>query len=236
MQAIIIPVLGAAFFLYYLLVMRKRQVSNMDNSNAGFRAGARAQRLGLTLVKGDPMFNLFIPVANAGVLSGPKDDKPVHIEILMQGEKDGVPLELRYLMRKEKKTDYTENLIRWTTWFECSMSAQAKQSFPEFELTSRSTSTGPIARTLSYPEMRTGNPSVDATYLMATGQPAMAKLMANLMGPFAEFKVGGVHLVGDGKTVSFIMRQDTAVMVGYGLYYPESMATGLVAIARAVGG
>jgi hypothetical protein len=42
--------------------------------------------------------------------------------------------------------------------------------------------------------------------------------------------------VGDGKRVSFHMRHHSSVQVGYGLYYPESMIKGLVAIARAVGG
>ena len=154
----------------------------------------------------------------------------------MKGEKDGVPLSLRYYLRQEKKTDNIEGVITWTTWFECSMSAETKQPFPEFEVTSRSTSTGPITRTLTCPEARTGNPSVDSMYLVATAEPAMAKVLESHMGAFAEFKVGGVHLVGNDKTVSFQMRHDKSVLIGYGLYYPESMAKGLVAIARAVGG
>jgi hypothetical protein len=32
------------------------------------------------------------------------------------------------------------------------------------------------------------------------------------------------------------MQQTKPPMIGYGLYYPESMAKGLTAIARAVGG
>jgi hypothetical protein len=219
-----------------MLVIRKRQIGNLDQGNAGYRAGALAERLGLTLVKGDPAYNLFIPLANAGVAAGAKDDKPVHVEILMQGEQDGVPLELRYYLHKERKTDYIENVIHWKTAFECSMRARAKQAFPEFEVTSRTTSTGPIARTTTCPVTPTGVASVDGAYLVATAEPAMAKLLADHMGAFAEFHVGGVHLVGDGNAVSFQMQHDRAVQIGYGLYYPESMAKGLVAIARAVGG
>jgi hypothetical protein len=235
-QAIVVSVLGIAFVLFYVLVLRKKQVASLDQSNAGYRAGALAERLGLTLVSGDPGFNLFIPQADAGVLSGPKDEKPVHVEILMQGEKNGVPLELRYFYRKEQKTDNIKGVIKWTTWFECAMSAQAKQAFPEFEVTSRSTSTGPITRTLALPEAKTGNASVDSTYLVTTKEQGMAKLMADHMGAFAQYTTGGVHLIGDGKTVSFPMERDKSVLVGYGLYFAESMAENLVAIARAVGG
>jgi hypothetical protein len=233
-QAIVVPVLG--FALYYVFVMRKRQAASLDEGNANYRAGALAERLGLTLAKGDPAYNLFIPMSNAGVMSGPKDGKAVEVDILMQGSRDNVPLRLRYYLRKEKQTDYIESVIRWTTWFDCNMSAEAKQPFPEFEVTSRATSTGPITRTLKCPEARTGEPEVDSTYLVATAEPAMAKLLAEYVGAFAAFKVGGVHLVGDGKTVSFVMRHDKSVMVGYGLYDAEAMADGLVAIARAVGG
>jgi hypothetical protein len=219
-----------------MLVLRKKQVASLDQSNAGYRAGALAQRLGLNLVKGDPEFNLFIPFTDAGVMSGPKDDKPIHIDVLIQGEKNGVPVELRYFYRKEQKTDHIEGKIRWTTWFDCAMSATAKQAFPEFEVTSRTTSTGPITRKLALPEVKTGNASVDSTYLVTTKEASMAKLLGDHMGAFAQYTTGGVQLVGDGSTVSFPMERDKSVMVGYGLYFAESMAENLVAIARAVGG
>jgi hypothetical protein len=236
LQAIIIPVLGIAFVLYYVLVMRKRQIGKADQTNASYRAGALAERLGLTLVKGDPAFNLSISMTDARVRTGARDNKPVHVDILMQGEKDGVALELRYLLHQECQTDYANDVVHWKTAFECCMRAQAKRAFPEFEVTSRVTSTGPIVRMTTCPEASTGVPGVDAAYLVATAEPAMAKLLANHMAAFAEFHVGGVHLVGDGQAVSFQMRESTSVQIAYGLYYPESMAKGLVAIARAVGG
>jgi len=235
-QILIFPILGIAFFVYYVFVVRKRQIGKLEGDNAEFRAGVLAKRLGLTLVKGDPMYNLFIPVASAGVSQGPKDEQPVHVEILMQGHWEGVPIQLYYLLHSEKKTDYMEGKVHFTTHFECSMSAASKQPFPQFELTSRSTATGSIERMLPCPESPTGNPNVDSAFVVATTEPAMSALLANHLGAFAGFGVGGVHLVGDGASVSFRMRHNKPVMIAYGLYYPEAMASGLVAIARAVGG
>jgi hypothetical protein len=235
-QVIIVPILGLAFVVYYVFVMRKQQIGKTDDTNAGFRAGALAERLRMTLETGDPMYNLFVPCADAGVNRGAKDNQPVHVDILMRGQREGVPLQLRYLLHTEKKTDHIEGVIRWTTLVECSMTATCKQEFPQFEVTSRSTATGSVERILACPETHSGNPSIDSAFLVATKETAMAALLAKHLGAFAEFKVGGVHIVGDGKTVSFQMRQDKPVMIGYGLYYPEAMASGLVAIARAVGG
>jgi hypothetical protein len=235
-QTIIVPLLGIAAVAYYVLVIRKKQVGAMDKQTAGFRAGELAQRLGLQVVQGDPMFNLFIPQANVDAMRGPKDGKPVHIEILLKGEAQGVPLELYYLSRVEKKTDHIKGIITWTTWFECRMTAEAKKAFPEFEVTSRGTPMGPITRSLTLAEARTGNPAVDAAYMVATSEPALAQVLGSQMGAFSEFGTAGVHLVGDGKSVSFHMLQAKPPMIAYGLYYPEAMAKGLAAIARAVGG
>lgn len=235
-QTILFPLLGIAALAFYMLVLRKRQAATMDQNSAGYRAGALAERLGLQVVQGDPMFNLFIPQATVDAMKGPRDGQPVHIEILLRGEVEGVPLELHYLSRAEKKTDYIGGVVHWTNWFECRLTAQAKRPFPEFEVVSRATPLGLITRRLAVAEARTGNPSVDAMYSVATAEPAMARLLGSQMDAFSEFVTAGVHLVGDGKAVSFQMEQAKPPMIGYALYYPESMAKGLVAIARAVGG
>src|SRR4029079_5623551 len=161
-----------------------------------YRAGELAQRLGLTLVEGDPTFNFFIQQAHVDVQRGPSDGRPVHVQIRMQGQPQGVPLELTFLYRVEQETGLTQ--VTWRTWFDCRMSAYARQPFPPFEVVSRYAPLGPIAQEQPLPPMTTGMPPVDATYLVATTEPGMAQLLGAVLPSFSLFANAGVHLIGDG--------------------------------------
>jgi hypothetical protein len=232
-QIIIFPVIGVVLVVFFVFY-RKRATAQYDQQYASFRAGELAQRLRLTLTAGDPAFNLFVRHANADIARGPADGRPIHIEVRMEGAPDGVPLALHYLYRVEQETGFTE--VRWTTWFDCRMSARAKQAFPRFEVISRSAPLGPIAQTLGVPAVPTGDPVVDATYSVHTDEPEMARLLAGLLPGFATFVNSGIHVVGDGTAVHFIMKQDKAPLLPNALFYAEGMAANLTSIARAVGG
>jgi hypothetical protein len=231
-QILLVPIVGLV--VVAVLVMQRRRIKQYDQQFASYRTGELANRLRLGLVAGDPTFNLFVQHANADVARGPSDGKPVHIEVRMEGAPDGVPLSFHYLYRVEQETGFTE--VRWTTWFDCRMTARAKQPFPPFEVISRSAPLGPIAQTAGLPAEPTGDAAVDATYAVHTQEPEMARLLGQLLPSFALFVNSGVHLVGDGQTVSFVMKRDKAPLLANALYYAEPMAAGLSAIARAVGG
>ncbi|MEP7053084.1 MAG: hypothetical protein ABJB12_22150 [Pseudomonadota bacterium] len=232
-QVFLLPVI-AIVAVAYMLWSRKRIGQAQDQQFSSYRAGELAQRLGLQLVAGDPNFNLFIRNANVDVQRGPSDGKPVHIEIRMQGAPNGVPLELVYLYRVERESDFTT--ITWRTWFDCRMSAQAARPFPPFELISRSAPLGPIAQTQPLPPLSTGNASADATYLVASAEPGVAQLLGQAAAGFAPFANSGVHLVGDGQKVSFVMKQDKAPLLANALYYAENMSQQLSELARRLGG
>ena len=231
-QILFIPIVGLV--VVAVLVMQRRRVKQYDQQFASYRASELATRLRLTLTAGDPTFNLFIQQAHADVARGPQDGKPIHIEIRMEGVPDGVPLSFQFLYRVEQDTGFTQ--VRWTTWFDCRMSARSQQPFPQFEVISRSAPLGPIAQTLGLPAYPTGDPAVDATYTVHTQEPEMAKLLGQLLLSFAIFVNSGIHLVGDGQTVAFVMKRDKAPLLANAMYYAEPMAAGLSAIARAVGG
>lgn len=229
----LVPVIGL-LVVGFMLWQRKTLGAQHDQQYASYRAAELARRLQLQLVEGDPAFNYFIRYANVDVMRGPADGRPVHVSSRMQGAPHGVPLELSYLYRVEQKSDLTH--VTWTTWFDCRMVAQAKQPFPPFEVLSRNAPMGPIVQTQALPAMPTGDPSVDATYHVATQEPAMAQLLGQALPAFHTFANSGIHLVGDGKTVAFVMKQDKAPLLANALYYAEVMAGLLSELARRVGG
>jgi hypothetical protein len=232
-QVFLVPIVGVVAMVYMVL-QRKNALKKYDQQYSNYRAGELAQRLGLRLLEGDPLFNLFIRQANVDVLRGPTDQKPVHIQIRMQGEPHGVPLELLYLYRVERESDFTT--VTWRTWFDFRMTAHAKSPFPPFEVISRSAPLGPIAQTQPLAAMPTGNAAVDATYLVATQEPGMAQLLGQVLGGFATFANAGVHLVGDGRSVSYMLQQDKAPLAANALYFAEAMSGLLSDLARRLGG
>ena len=152
----------------------------------------------------------------------------------MQGAPQGVPLELVYLYRVERSSDFTT--VTWTTWFDCHMSARAARPFPPFELLSRNAPLGPIAQTMPLAPQSTGNPNADATYLITTAEPGLAQLLGQVADGFAPFANSGVHLVGDGQNVSFVMKKDKAPLLANALYSAELMSSQLSQLARRLGG
>lgn len=64
----------------------------------------------------------------------------------------------------------------------------------------------------------------------------MAKLLGEVLPGFAAFHNSGIHLVGDGQRVSFVMQRDKAPLLANALYFAETMATLLSDLARRVGG
>ena len=228
-QAVLAPA-GALAVVGLLLVNRKRTLKATDAQYQQYRAGALADRLGLTLKHGDPMFNLFIRQANADVLRGPSDGKPVNIEIAAEGESEGLPVTLLYTYRVEQKTGVGK--VTWRTWFDCRLAVLTHQSFAPFEVVSKTAPMGPIARTMNLPKQAT----VDGTYEIYAGDAAVAEALRAVLPSFATFGNSGIHLVGDGEAVSFVMKQDKAPLLANALYFAEDMKTAMVAVARAVGG
>lgn len=232
-QAVLVPMLGLAVVIVMVLY-RRRALTAQETQYAQYRVGELASRLGLQIVQGDPTFNLFIQYANVDMRRGPSDGRPVHIEVRLEGAPRGVPLELYYLYRVEQESGFTG--VTWRTWFEGRMSATAKQAFPPFEVISRSPPLGPIATIQALPPASTGDPAVDSEYQVSTNEPAMAKLLGEVLPAFSTFRNSGIHLVGDGQRVSFHMRRDKAPLLANALYFAEEMADRLSDLARRVGG
>lgn len=224
----------AVGYMFYMRSRQKQQTAQFDQQYSNYRAGELATRLGLQLVKGDPNFNFMVTHANAAVARGATDKEAVHIDIELSGQPFGAPLSLIYLNRQERETGFSSTTYK--TWFDCRMSVTTKQAFPPFEVTSRKTAIGAIVKQQTLPEVATGNPAVDAEFSVTTQEPALAQLLGQVLPEFVALGSAGVHLVGDGQRVSFIMNQTTAPIVASALYHAEVMSHGLSNLARRLGG
>lgn len=222
----IMPVLLIAFAIY-MVINRGRAAKNMDAQWSQYRAGELAKRLGMQLVKGDPGFNFFIKQANADVSRGPSDGKPVHIDVLLEGEDSA----LSYLYRIEQETNFSN--VKWSIWSSCKMTVRAPNTFEPFEVISKSAPMGPIAKTQVLPTQKT---AADATYSVMTKDAELAKAIAEVLPEFSVFVNSGIHLVGDGDSISFIMKQDKAPLLANALYYAEDMQSGLRNLAQRIAG
>ncbi|MEO6599621.1 MAG: hypothetical protein ABIQ16_07090 [Polyangiaceae bacterium] len=230
---LVFPVLAVGY-MFFMRSRHKQKTVEFDQQYSNYRAGELAQRLGLQVVKGDPTFNFMVTHANAAIARGATDSQAIHIDIELSGTPFGVPLSLIYLNRQERDTGFSSTTYK--TWFDCRMIVTAKQPFPPFEVTSRRTSIGAIVKQQAFPEMKTGNPAVDAEFLVSTNEPGLAQLLGQTLPEFVALGSAGVHLVADGQHVSFVMGQTTAPIVASALYHAEVMSHALSSLAGRLGG
>jgi len=230
---LIFPALAVGY-MFFMRSRQKQKTAEFDQQYANYRAGELAQRLGLQLIKGDPAFNFMVTHANEAIARGATDKQAVHIDIELSGTPFGAPLSLVYLNRQERETGVAQTTYK--TWFDCRMIATAKQPFPPFEVTSRRPPMGAIVKQQAFPEMKTGNPAVDAEFQVTTQEPGLAQLLGQVLPEFVALSSAGVHLVGDGQRVSFVMSQTAAPLVASALYHAEVMSHALSSLARRLGG
>lgn len=64
----------------------------------------------------------------------------------------------------------------------------------------------------------------------------MAQLLGQLLPAFSTYQNAGVHLVGDGTSIAFVMHQEKSPLLANVLYYAEQLADHMSEVARRVGG
>jgi len=208
--------------LVAMMVWQHRRVGLAETKYQGFRAGQMASRLGLSLVEGDPMFNLMVQQANPSVNRRLTDRSPLDVRIRMAGAPFGTPLQFAYVHRVEQDTGWTE--VTRSSWFDCNLSAPVNRQFPPFEVMSRRPPLGPITSIAGLPPMSTGAHQVDQAFQVTTRDPAMARYLGELLGAFLSFENAGVHLVGDGSSIAFYMQRDRAPLLANTLFHAEHLS------------
>ncbi len=229
--ALIIPVVGVLIG-GFVLVRGTLLTRGSSRKYAEYQAGHLAWLLGLDLVEGEPSTNLGVRIANPEMRRGHSASAPLDVRARLSGSPQGVPVELRYEYREQTTRDITT--VTRQEQFLCRMTVQAGRSFPPFEVTSRKVPQGSIDRLKDLPTQSTGRPGTDAAYLVATTAPDMAALLGEALEGFAPFAATGVHLVGDGQRISFVMRQKGFPFVRTSLNHALLMRDQLTLLARRV--
>lgn len=217
------PVVLVAIVVGLHIYFRMRSAPARAAMTQRLRTDTIAQRLGLSIVEGDPAF-VFVDV---GGQSGTRR------RVVLRGERAGTPLELVYAYQRTDRASWGE--VHVSTTFECRVTAYARQPFPCFEV--MSLLPGIPQREPLLPRAGTGHPGADGALIVKTQEPAMAELLGRILPQYAPaFAMTGMHVHGDGSAVSFLMHQKVAPHPAAALENAETIAELVVALGRAVGG
>jgi hypothetical protein len=199
--------------LLFFVIRGFLRTRRSSRTYAEFQAGQIAWQLGLDLVEGDPATNLAYRVANPEMRRSHSVARPLEVRVLLRGTPAGQQVT-----------------------FGCGMTVRAARPFPPFEVTSRQLPHGVVEPLRALPAATTGRPEIDAAYSVTTTAPAMAALLGELLHGFAPLAGSGVHLIGDGRGVTFVMQNRGFPFVGTSLRHAVLIRDQLTATARGVGG
>lgn len=236
----IVTIAGTFGFMYF-------QRKKLATQHAHLRAGQLAPKLGLSLVEGDPEFNLAIQsvqpsVQNVGSAGGFMKQIAKtqfggtlgEFKLKMSGRPYGMPTELVLYCKQDYQPGVIENVT--TTWFDLRLSVHAGVSLPPFELRLRKEATGLEAHRRDgaqpMPTATFGDPLLDQRYVIEAIDPALPRRIAAALGTLAPYLMY-VHIVGEGNRISFVMTP-TSVMASAMSFEPILHA--LAAIAAALEG
>ena len=200
---------------------RKRQMgalAGMEAKDAHARAGAVAQRMGLTIVSGDPGFNFYHTgrwqdlgkAMSRNVLSRP--DRP-DIEIRMQGQPGGRPVELIYIDRLRVKDNVLSREVH--RWWDARLVVGVGAPFPDFEVVTRNPNEycRPEPQLALAPQSF-GDAMLDSQLMLKTGDARIGPVLADALRLLASLHY--VHVIGQGGVLTFRCTEMAAMMLGDG--------------------
>jgi hypothetical protein len=214
----LMPVIAVGVVLF-LLWQRRNALAAAKTMHQDFLLGTLAPRLGLQLTSGDPSANLMLPPHNAvGTRIAP--DKPYEWNVRMQGAPRGRPVDVLYFHRREVERGFAES--KYTYYDDAYVGVQLRVAVPDFEVVSKSSTLGAIARRHPLPVQTFGDPGLDREFALATNDARVGPCVAPFLGRFDPNLRGyGVHLEcsggwlrfrADGKHVSGVMYFVTSIV------------------------
>ncbi len=227
----------------FFFINNKKRMAEAEKQYANFRLADVAQRTGLSIVEGDPNFNLMMAHAHhaqkdyqdtggfIGKLSG---DGTKETRAVMRGAPNGRLTEFVYYCR----TDVDRNLGgrggTITTTFECRLSVQAASSFPPFQIVLRNPAPGMAPRqddNFSLPPLSFGDPMLDAKLILTGADPRLGAMLAPLAYPL--IAMGFVQIRGANQVVT---SHTTEMASSISIYSMEQMQLVLEQIAAVMEG
>jgi hypothetical protein len=194
----------------FMKVRGKAMTANHEAENSQYRLGSLAQRLGMAIVEGDPMFNLFVTnrwqdlgQATSKVGWSPTIDRP-EIRVRLAGSPYGHPAELTYYDRLETQDKILERVVK--RWFDARLSVATTAAFPDFELVLRTPGqyVEPTEQ-FALPAQSLGDATLDRQFRLKCADARLGPAIAPVLGPF--MPLGYVHVVGQGGKIAFVMTE-----------------------------
>jgi len=218
-QIFILPVLALVFVAYFVM-KNKKVMGGWEQTNAKFRLSEFAPRLGLSVVEGDPNFNLMLAAtamdsqasqaketgmvgALKGVVTGEQSGTK-NLHVVLRGAPNGRATEYVYLHKEELDVGLLVNKL--TTTFECRFTVQVARPFSPFEIVLRKPGMAMNSPAeMSLPPRSLGDPLLDAKFIFSAADPKVAPTVAEALGPLANMPF--FHVQAHHQAIHFVMTQ-----------------------------
>jgi hypothetical protein len=212
LQMIFMPIFVIGIVVYFR-TRQQKMLATSEQNYANFRLSDLAPRVRLSIVEGDPGFNLMMAStthdlksfdSTGGVIGAIAGDGTKTTRALLRGAPTGRPTEISYL----HKTDLDVNpLVRQTrTTFECRLSVQVARPFPPFEIALRNPGMGcgspPV---MSLPAASFGDPALDARWTLFAVDPRVGPAIAPVLAPLASMHQ--LHVRAHDQSIGFFATQ-----------------------------
>lgn len=238
MLSAIIPVLVVSAVFAVFAVLRSRQASllaGQETQYAHARAGAVAQRMGVTLLTGDPQFNFYLnPRVRQGgealygnVVSDLGKKLDPECMVRMEGSPAGRRVELLYHDRMRLDSGALERTLH--TWLDARLTVAVHAPFPEFEIHTRHPSEhAKLAPQTTLPLQSFGDATLDAALVLKCADARLGPIVAPVLRLLGQYAY--VHLLGREHALVFVFTQ----MATMGMGDADKLLPALDATARAL--
>lgn len=205
-------------FFVWSIVMRKKGIAQTQHATVG----ALAQRLGLSIVEGEPSMNLYY-------LTQPGRNETQSIRL--QGTPYGRRVEFDFT--NGKRTQDFLVLVRTTYTWGCYLVVYLDGHAADFEVTPRQPTQylEPEVMLSHLPEIASGDPLIDATYRIVASDPRVGPALAPALQQLSGMLY--VHLVGQNGVV---MVPITRTGLNYVVHDAERLLQAMVTAAGALDG
>ena len=204
-------------FIGFWLFMRKKALAGhaqMEQKDERARVGEIAKRLGLSVVAGDPNFNLmhtgrWKDLGDARGTTG-HVSRP-DIEVTLQGESGGRATQLIYVDKIRVQQDILSREIH--RWFDARLIIKVRAPFPDFEIYTRN----PNEHARPEPQLALvpqsfGDAALDSQYILKTGDPRVGAAVAEALKSTPPLWY--THFIGTDGTIAFRAVEHSAPLLG----------------------
>jgi hypothetical protein len=238
MLSALLPFLVVSAVVAAFAVMRMRQGQVLSGQEAQYphaRAGAVAQRMGLTLITGDPEFNFYMnPRLRQGgealygnVLSNAGKKLAPECMVRMEGSPAGRRVELLYHDRMKLESGALDKTLH--TWVDARLTVAVQAPFPELEIHTRNPSDYvKLAPQTSLPPQSFGDAALDAVLVLKCVDARVGPVLAPALRLMAQHQY--VHVLGRERALVFTFTQ----MATMGMGDADKLLVTLDAMARAL--